>query len=160
MFGHKVEDDIVIITIITHEGVANYPAGIAVDVMFDDANGQLAILRKHGNSTPIYLKYSQISAVRYESEKEFTSKNKSVIGRAAVGGLVLGPLGAVVGGISGTGSKQKTTTTSLIVIDYISSNSEPKTLSFKISWVSSGWDNFVKTLKNRIPETTPKSQYL
>lgn len=31
--------------------------------------------------------------------------NKSVMGRAVVGGVLLGPLGAVVGGLSGTGKK-------------------------------------------------------
>ena len=33
-------------------------------------------------------------------------KNKSVIGRAVLGGLLLGPLGAVVGGMTGIGEKE------------------------------------------------------
>jgi len=38
-------------------------------------------------------------------EQVIAQKNKSVIGRALVGGLLLGGVGAVVGGVSGTGSK-------------------------------------------------------
>lgn len=38
---------------------------------------------------------------------EITEKDKSVIGRAVVGGLLLGPVGAIVGGMSGIGTKQK-----------------------------------------------------
>lgn len=40
-------------------------------------------------------------------EFENTEKNKSVIGRAVVGGLLLGPVGAIVGGMSGTSKNQK-----------------------------------------------------
>jgi len=36
----------------------------------------------------------------------FHKKNKSVIGRAVFGGLLLGPLGALVGGMSGLGEKE------------------------------------------------------
>jgi len=34
-------------------------------------------------------------------------EDKSVVGRAVVGGLLFGPLGAVVGGMSGVGKKEK-----------------------------------------------------
>ena len=39
--------------------------------------------------------------------KEIKHKNKSVVGRAVVGGLLLGPVGAVVGGMSGLGQKEE-----------------------------------------------------
>lgn len=42
---------------------------------------------------------------KYQTKTELTSKDKSVIGRAIVGGLLFGSVGAVVGGISGTGQK-------------------------------------------------------
>lgn len=40
-----------------------------------------------------------------QQDQIITQKSKSVVGRAVVGGLLLGPLGAVVGGMSGIGSK-------------------------------------------------------
>lgn len=39
------------------------------------------------------------------AEYESITKDKSVIGRAIVGGLLLGPVGAIVGGMSGIGTK-------------------------------------------------------
>ena len=42
------------------------------------------------------------------AEYETIEKDKSVIGRAIVGGLLLGPVGAIVGGMSGIGTKKET----------------------------------------------------
>ena len=41
-------------------------------------------------------------------EIEQTQKNKSVIARAIVGGVLLGPIGAIVGGVSGVSPELKT----------------------------------------------------
>lgn len=51
------------------------------------------------------VEYSDITNAEILTETE--EKDKSVIGRAIVGGLILGPVGAVVGGMSGTGKKEK-----------------------------------------------------
>ena len=55
-----------------------------------------------------HLSYQQIISMNYISHKELSTENKSVVGRAVVGGLLLGPLGAIVGGMSGIGTKTKT----------------------------------------------------
>jgi hypothetical protein len=56
--------------------------------------------------TPIKeIHKSQIISLERITSKEL--EDKSVIGRAAVGAVLLGPLGALVGGMSGIGSKQK-----------------------------------------------------
>jgi len=50
----------------------------------------------------------QIEFVVIEAQNEIIErKSKSVVGRALVGGLLLGPVGAIVGGLSGVGSKEK-----------------------------------------------------
>jgi hypothetical protein len=56
------------------------------------------------------IPYSNIITVQYEDRDSlgnYKTKDKSVVGRAVAGGLLLGPLGAVVGGMSGIGTKSK-----------------------------------------------------
>lgn len=51
-----------------------------------------------------------ILSINLEGQNQlFEQKNKSVIGRAIVGGLILGPVGAIVGGMTGIGKKQVST---------------------------------------------------
>ena len=61
---------------------------------------------------------SQIISFKQTTKYELVSMDKSVIGRAVFGGLILGPLGAVVGGMSGIGTKQKMEDKSYLVINY------------------------------------------
>lgn len=56
----------------------------------------------------INLGIDKIKRIGIISEKEISEQGKSVGGRAIVGGLLLGPLGALVGGMSGIGNKKKT----------------------------------------------------
>ncbi len=58
---------------------------------------------------------SKAKRVIIDLKREYTpaeyatiEKDKSVIGRAIVGGLLLGPVGAIVGGMSGIGTKKET----------------------------------------------------
>jgi hypothetical protein len=48
---------------------------------------------------------SQIISIDFADQSELLKQNKSVIGRAVVGNLLMGPMGAIVGGMSGIGSK-------------------------------------------------------
>jgi hypothetical protein len=55
------------------------------------------------------IHFSQILDCQYTCEPsliEYVEKEKSVIGRALVGTLIAGPIGAIVGGISGVGTKK------------------------------------------------------
>ena len=80
-----------------------------------------------------YLKYSQITNAEVLSEKEIIEKSKSVIGRAAVGTILLGPLGGIVGGISGVGDKKKSKTNYYFIVNYKSStDNEIKVIRFKV----------------------------
>ena len=59
-----------------------------------------------------------IESTTFNSSKELTEHQNSVVGRSLVGGLLLGPLGAVVGGISGVGTQKETTMMWTITINY------------------------------------------
>lgn len=65
---------------------------------------------------PIHV--SQIISLRKTSQEELAKIDKSVIGRAMVGGLILGPLGAIIGGMSGIGSKERFINKQYFVINY------------------------------------------
>jgi len=60
----------------------------------------------------------QLISVKQTTSAELVKIDKSVIGRAAVGALILGPLGAVVGGMSGIGNKEKVQDISYLVLNY------------------------------------------
>ena len=79
----------------------------------------------------VTLKYSLITDVFYGLETEIVNKNKSVIGRAVAGGLLFGGVGAVVGGISGTGTKTKKERHFYFIISYKSSAGEDKFIQFE-----------------------------
>jgi hypothetical protein len=92
----------------------------------------LEIKQRFFGKEPFSLACAQITDAGMISSEEIVERNKSVIGRAAVGGLLLGPLGAIVGGMSGTGKKQKTERHVYFVINYTSGKSgESQVLSFQ-----------------------------
>lgn len=61
---------------------------------------------------------SQIISIKQTTKADLVNLDKCVVGRAVVGGLILGPLGAVIGGMSGIGTKQKIQDKSYLVINY------------------------------------------
>lgn len=97
----------------------------------------------------------QIRMKNVEILKQITEEDKSVVGRALVGGLVFGVVGAVVGGMSGIGTKEHK--------DYcLKITTESYELFFK------SIDDYVfdlgscyQKLKNMLPEATPpETDYL
>ena len=80
---------------------------------------------------PISLRYNQITDVYYGIETEIAHKNKSVIGRAVVGGLLFGSTGAAVGALSAAGAKAKKVYKHLFIISYKSSSGADAFLQFE-----------------------------
>ena len=64
------------------------------------------------------IPFKDIKNLNVCTEKEIKEKSRSVIGRGLVGGALLGPAGAIVGGMSGVKNKQTTKETYYLVIDY------------------------------------------
>lgn len=61
---------------------------------------------------------SQIISIVKTSSAELGQVNKSVVGRAVLGDIIMGPLGAIVGGMSGIGGKQGVVVTQYVAINY------------------------------------------
>ena len=74
---------------------------------------------------------TRIKEVVAFTQKEITNKDKSVVGRAIIGTALLGPLGAVVGGISGVGQKGKSKTIAFLAIHYTDKDGNAETAIFK-----------------------------
>lgn len=127
----------------TVENIGNLGVGNMVDVaLFED---YLAI------SSPVVkqeitLNYSQITDVFYGVQTDIIKKEKSVIGRAIGGGLLFGGVGAVVGAVSGTGTKEIKERNIYFIIAYSSQNGEDKFLQFKDTRLYKG-EKVAKKLK-------------
>lgn len=116
-----------------------------------DDEEKLQIKVSLSKKPPLILNYSQITAVELLSEKQIVEKDKSVIGRAAAGALILGPLAGVIGGISGVGSKKKVKYDFILLINYKSSqDGEIKAISFTYNPMhKKDVTNFVIALQKR-----------
>lgn len=146
------------------DGVESYSKGTAIELSLDDKEECLVMKARVFKDKPIVkLNYEQIVEAEVITEKEIIESGKSTVGRALVGGVLLGSLGAIVGGMSGIGNKTKSSKHYFLVVNYKSSNSEEaKALSFEIVGASLHWDSFVKELKTKIKveNTIEKEIYL
>ena len=79
----------------------------------------------------LILNYDQITDVFYGMRTELVQKSKSVIGRAMLGGLAFGNVGAMVGAISGSGTKNKKTMHFYFIISYCSADNQDAFLQFE-----------------------------
>lgn len=111
------------------EAHANLQAGLMYDVaLYDD---HLTIKLPFGGKQETTLNYSQITDVFYGLQTEVVTTGKSVIGRALAGGLLFGGVGAVVGAVSGTGTKEKKERHFYFIVSYTSSAGEDKFIQFE-----------------------------
>ncbi len=69
-------------------------------------------------SSEMELHNSQIISTEFADTSKLISENKSVIGRAVVGSLLMGPMGTIIGGMSGVGTKNKMESSGYLVINY------------------------------------------
>ena len=121
-----------------------YRAGDMVDVaLYDDH----LTIKSSAFKQEINLNYSQITDVYYGVQTDITKVNKSVIGRAVAGGLLLGGVGALVGAVSGVGTKDKKKLTLYFIISYTSSTGKDEFLAFEDTRMYKG-----KKVANKLKE--------
>lgn len=95
------------------------------------------------------IRYDQLTAAESMQKSELLKKDKSVIARGVVGGLLLGPIGAIIGGLSGMG--QKKIKGDFLIINYRSAaDSEVKVLIFDVKNILQA-NKLAKSLKAKIP---------
>ncbi len=139
-------------------GIEGYGTGLAIELSINTEKECLTVKSRVVKKPEVNLKFEQITGVNVVSEKEIIEKSKSVAGRAIAGGVLLGPLGAIVGGMSGIGNKQKSETHYYMVINYKSREREIKVLSFEIVGASLHWSSFVEELRSKINAETLESE--
>lgn len=91
------------------------------------------------------------------TEKEFVEQNKSAIGRGVAGGLLFGPAGLVLGGLSGVGTKNKIKTSRLLIVSYLTSDGEIANLILNTHKVSNIalTDKFQRFANKELGKVTP-----
>lgn len=136
------------------DGIPGYSKGIAIELSLNDTEQCLTITSRVYKKPPVHLKYDQIIAANVISEKEIIEKSKNTVGRAIAGGVILGPLGAIIGGMSGIGNKKINNTRYFLVINYKSKDDELKVISFEIVGASLHWSSFVEELRKKIKTET------
>lgn len=129
LFSKKIDDGILRTNLVFIDGINSFAKGEAVTMSFNKEKREVSISSIIDKNRPVAnLSVDKINVAKFMSETEIKEKSKSVGGRAVVGGILLGPLGALVGGVSGVGDKKSKTIKNYIVINY----SEDKVLSFEI----------------------------
>lgn len=108
------------------ENVAMFSKGYMYEVALYDTYLEITSLQKK----TVTLNYNQITDVFYGVETELKNKPKSVIGRAAIGGLLFGTTGAIVGAISGNDNQTKERHF-YFIISYVGSDGVDKYLQFE-----------------------------
>jgi len=89
-------------------------------------DGEIVIISSDKDSINIdnrfHIPMGKIKNKTVTNAKMLTEKQKSVVQRGLVGVVVAGPLGAVIGGISGVGTKKGIEKVNFLTIEYVDEN--------------------------------------
>lgn len=149
LFGNKYLRTIVM----SCDGLPLPPENATYLTALDDEH-KLEIKIPFLKDTPIInLDYSKITAIEKLNKAEIIEyeQKRSVVGRAVAGGLLLGGIGAVIGGMSGLEKKKKKKKiyNEYIIINYISSIGDEQAMSFIIPPACMNSSKFVSHLQER-----------
>ena len=130
------------------EGIDNvFPIdGEAIDVTIDRSRGEMTFVSALSKKRSAILALDKIIDVRDVTDTEIEEVNKSVVGRAVIGNLLMGPLGAIIGGMSAVGgTKAVKSKHHFAVITYVS-NEKKSQIVLEIVGASGGWRDFIADL--------------
>lgn len=136
------------------DGLPNLPKNMIIVTaeLYNEGIFFWQTVKHREQQSPIILKIESILSVEYMSEKEIIEKSKSVAGRATAGALLLGPVGAIVGGMSGIGNTKKTKTHLYYVIHYMNSQGSEAIITLEVGCMGCHDSAFNKALKSMLPK--------
>jgi len=150
LFSSKNKDGSIGTNLAFIDGLDAFTENESIELSVYKDDNEIQVKSRSNKKKPLaHLNFNKITKIAMMTEKEIIEKSKSVGGRALAGGLLLGPLGAIIGGMSGIGNKNKSATEYYIIINY-KSNDEEKALSFKVIGASMGWDKVFKEIKSHL----------
>ena len=139
-------------------GLPEYQPGDAINATINTDENMLIIKARVFKRPEITLSLGRITEVSCITETEIIEKNKSVVGRAAIGAL-FGPAAAVIGGMSGIGTKKDCNNRHYLIIKYTNA-ADDSPIVLEIVGASIGWDKFLKELDPRAKAPAPTSVQL
>jgi len=142
-------------------GLSNYEYKAATSIKQNDSQARLEIRKRASNEEPLLLNYSQIIACGVVQNLKIEKDGNNAVSSAVIGGLILGPIGAIVGGMSGVGSKG-VTIPKCFIINYRPTDNpnDTKAILLEIVGASLHWDVFVETLKTKTNALPQQSKQL
>lgn len=130
-------------------GVPHVSKGMPADLFLTDQKIIIECEKKK-----FELDLDRITAAEALRKTDLLQKDKSVIARGVIGGVLIGPLGAIIGGMSGIGKKNKKG--DYLVLNYKSvDDGEVKVIIFDMKNFSKA-QKIAKSLTNRIIENKAK----
>ncbi len=103
------------------EGIDSFQHDTVMKIVLNKSDGK--VIFTSFDKRVVNLPFEKITNIALITEKE--AKDANTLGRAVVGGVLLGSLGATIGAISSTQKKSIT----LLVINYVDHNKDIQTIS-------------------------------
>jgi len=111
-------------SVIYVNGCLGYQSG--VEVKIQATTNSITVDEKY------HIPVQKILDVKFTKTKQLVNRQNNVVGRAIVGTIIAGPVGAIVGGVSGAGNTTKTEDIEILNITYKDMNETEQNISF--SW--------------------------
>ncbi|EPY2279511.1 hypothetical protein ACXAT1_000389 [Clostridium sporogenes] len=142
------------------DGIDRYIKNTIVSLNLDDKKGCLVVKASKDNYPVVNISFDKLVAADIIHEKDIIETNKNSVSRAMVGGVLLGSLGAVIGGISGVGTKKSSKLRTFLVINYKSKDEKIKIISFEIKNITMNMPKFINKLRENISIDNTEEIYL